>query len=83
MLGIEVFRRNFYWIANDSFGYPGIPLIFDASLAIDRKLHVHRHRCRCVSKSQILEAGNEDLAEIGVGLIRRSCLDFENVIHPY
>lgn len=54
-----------------------------ASLAINRKLHVHRHRSRRASESQILEAVYKDLAEIGVGLIRRSCLDLENVIHSY
>lgn len=54
-----------------------------ASLAINRKLHVHRHRSRRASESQILEAVYKDLAEIGVGLIRRSCLDLKNVIHSY
>lgn len=57
--------------------------MLDASLAINRKLHLHRHRSRCASESQIVEAAYRDLAETGVGLIRRSCLDIENVIHPY
>ena len=83
MLGIEVFRRNFYWIANDSLGYP-VTLVDARRLARNQPQTAppSLSQSLCI-ESQIVESAYKDLAETGVGLIRRSCLDLENVIHSY